>query len=214
MQASIFRTAAVAASLVAVLSGCQVSPATETSVNRVLMAPDNENLPYSRVLVVGATPSRETDRIIEEGLLGELRDRGVQAHSFVRASSSTAPTEGAVAALVAEKSAGAVIVVTARLRDVEVVQVPEQVSVDPRVRGVRGGTLFDFFRYDYREIANPRYADVMVDVVFVTDVYDTASEDRVYSVESSTARGKTGYEVAIAESRAIADRMHKDGLIP
>lgn len=214
MQANIIRIAGPAVALAALLAGCQTAPGTETSVNRVLIAPDNDNVPYSRVLLVGATPSRDTDRMIEEGLLQELRDRGVQAVSFVRASSSTEPTEDAIAALVGEKNADAVLVVTARLRDIDVVQVPEQVSVDPRVRGVRGGTLFDFFRYDYREIANPRYQDVMFDVVFVTDVYDAESETRVYSVESSTAHGKTSFEIVVAESEAIAERMHKDGLIP
>lgn len=191
-------------------AACESGPASKTTVDRVLLAAKLENAPYSNVLVVGATPRRETDRMIEEGLIKELRARDVVAYSFVRSSASTRPSEEAVAQLVREKNADGVIVVSARFDRADIRQHDEQVSVDARPK--QGG-LLDFFRYDYKEVASPRYSSVTVDVKYVADFYDTESQKRVYSAESATAHGKTDYEIVMAESKAIVARLKKDGLI-
>ncbi len=192
------------------VAACQSTPAPETTVNRVLLAPDLPNAPYRKIVIVGATPDRETDRMIEEGLRQSLGRRDVEAISFVRRSSSTRPSEDAVRALVEETGADAVLVVSGRLEGVEIERRDERVEVEPQVRG---GNLIDFFRYDYKEITSPAYQDVAVDVRFVSDLYDVVSESRVYSVESATARGLSGYDVIVGEARAIVQRLAKDGLI-
>ena len=193
------------------VSACQTAPVSETTVNRVLKAPELPNAPYTKILVVGATARRETDRNIEEGLRQHLSKRGIETYSFVRRSQATRPTEEAVATLVADTGADAVLVVSGRFEGSEVRKHDERVDVDPRVRG---GSLFDFFRYDYKEVANPAYQDVTLDVVFVSDLYDVETGRRVYSVESATARGSTGYQIIMDESRAIVRRLAKDGLVP
>lgn len=192
------------------LAACGSSPVSETTVDRVLVAPELPNAPYTKILIVGATPNRESDRMIEEGLRRELSEAGVEPISFVRRSTSTRPTEDAVAALVSETGADAVLVVSGRFEGVEIERRDERVDVDRRVRG---GSLLDFFRYDYKEVASPAYSDVTLDVVFVSDLYDAATRRRVYSVESSTAHGATSYEIITAESEAIVERLEKDGLI-
>lgn len=208
-QAKIYRTLLVVAATLAA-AGCETSPVPETTVNRVLIAPELPNAPYGTILIVGATPDRESDRMIEEGLRQELGKRDVEPISFVRRSTATQPSEDAVRALVEETGAGAVLVVTGRLEGVEIARRDERVEVDPQVRG---GSLLDFFRYDYKETTNPAYDDVAIDVRFVSDLYDVETGLRVYSVESATARGLTSYDVVIGEARAIARRLAKDGLI-
>jgi len=196
--------------LTLLIGACDTTPATTTSVDRVLMLPTIANAPYSNVLVVGATPSRETDRNIEEGLMRELRSHDVNAHSFVRESASTVPSEEAIAEFITDKGVDGVIVVSAKFEGIEERRHDEQVDIQA---DVRGGGLLDYFRYDYKETKSPAYSDVTIDVVFVSDFYDAETNKRVYSMESSSAHGQTDYQIIIAESKAIVRRLRKDGLI-
>lgn len=202
-------------SIVAIILGCFVAcetnkPIQETSVDRVFKAPIIKNAPYSKLLVIGATPSRETSRMIEEGLILELASMRVEAHSFVKESSSTEATEDAVLEIVNEKNIDGVVVVSLKLEGAEVMTRDERVDLDV---DVRGGSLLDYFRYDYREITRPSYSEYTVDVILVSDFYDVESQDRIYSVESSTAHGETTHKIVIDESKAIVARLRKDRLI-
>lgn len=189
---------------------CETTPRSTTTVDRVLIAPTLKNAPYKNILVVGATPNRETDRMVEEGLTQRLRTRDIQAHSFVRQSSAKRPSEQAVFDLVRDTSADGVIVVTARFVGAEIRKRDEQVDIDAESRA---GNLQNYFRYNYKDVTRPSYADATLNVRLVSDFYDAATQQRVYSVESSTAHGQTNYEIILAESRAIVARLRKDGLI-
>ena len=52
-----------------------------------------------------------------------------------------------------------------------------------------------------------------MNVLFVTDLYDVASEKKVYSVESSTVHGQTSFDIIMAEGEAIVDQLKTDDLI-
>ncbi len=192
------------------LGACESAPPQKTTVDRVLIAPKLDNAPYRHILVVGATPTRELDRMIEEGMTLRLKERGVQTVSFVRSSSATRPSEEAVYTLVKEKDVDGVIVMTTRFVGGEVRKRDEQVDLE---RDVRGGTLLNYFRYDYKRDSRPSYADSTLNVRIASDFYDAKTQKRIYAVESSTVYGKTDYEIVMAESRAIVARMKKDGLI-
>jgi len=185
-------------------------PIQTTSVNRVLIAPEIKNAPYSRLLIVGATPSRETSRMIEEGMIRELASMKVEVHSFVKESPSTTATEDAISELVNENDIDGVIVVSTKYEGVEIKTRDERVDVDA---AVRGGNLMDYFRYDYEETTQPSYSEYAVDLILVSDFYDVESQDHIYSVESSTAHGETTFQVIIDESKAIVARLKKDRLI-
>ena len=197
--------------VVGCFAACETSkPVPATTVDRVFKDPNIKNAPYSKVLVIGATPSRETSRMIEQGMLQELARVGVEAHSFVKESASTEATEEAVLEVVNEKGVDGVIVVSLRLAGGEITTRDERVDIDA---DVRGGGLLDYFRYDYKETTRPGYSEYTVDVVLKTDFYDVKSEKRIYSVESSTAHGETTYEIVSDESKAIVARLGKDRLI-
>lgn len=199
--------------LASILGACESSgPRQSTAVNRVLMAPQISTAPFSNVLIVGAAPTRETARNIEEGLTQELSRRNVESHSFVRESDAKEPSEEAIMALVDDKNIDAVLVVSAMLEGAELTSRSEQGDANVQSQ-VRGGGLVDFFRYDYKEVTRASYSDYTVNVVLVSDLYEVATKDRVYSVESSTAHGQTSYEIIIAEARAIVDRMKQDRLL-
>lgn len=192
------------------LGACQTSIPQITTVDRILKAPNIDNAPYNIVLVVGAVPSRDMARNIETALTQHLSAAGVEAHSFVRESNSTEPTEAAIRELVEISGVAGVIVVAGKIVGAELETREDQVDVSQEARG---GSLFNYFRYDYKEGQASSYSEYTVNLIFVSDFYDVASEQKIYSVESSTAHGQTGYDIIMAEGKAIVGRLQADGII-
>jgi hypothetical protein len=196
-----------------VVSGCEsTGPAQSTEVSRVLKARSIPSAPFSNIIVVGAAPSRETMRNIEEGFVRELRRHKIEAHSFVRESEAREPSEAAIIALVEKTSADAVLIVSGVLEGAELTSKSETVAADVQAQ-VRGQTLLNFFRYDYKEIQRSSYSDFTVNVDIVSDLYETSTRQRVYSVESNTAHGGTGYQIIVAEAEAVVARMRRDRIV-
>ncbi len=197
------------------MTACEsTGPSQTTSVDRVLRATEYVNAPYKKILVVAAVPSRETARNIEFGITGELNSANVEAHSFVRESSSTEATDAAIQDFINEHGIDAVIVVSANLTAAAVRQRSEE-QIDIQVIP-QGGSLVGFFRSDYKEVKRPNQAEgsgYTLDVSLVSDLYDVKSDKRVYSIESSTQNGETRYQIIIAQSKVIAARLKEDGLI-
>ena len=191
-------------------AGCTTEPVSRTSVDKVLKAPDAPNAPYSNIVLVGVAPSRELARELEQGLGVRLTEKGVEAHSFVKESTATAVSEEAVAALVAATGADAVLMISGQLAGGEIEKRDEPIDVEARPIG---DNLLNYFRYDYEEYVAPTFADITMDVVLVSNLFDGASNDRVHSVEASTTDGETSYEIIMAQAKVIVDRMKKDGLI-
>ena len=194
----------------ALIAACQSTPQQTTTVNRVLIAPNVSNAPYSKVLVVAAVPRRETARNIEQGFTEQLKSAKVEAHSFVRESSSTEPSDEAVAELVKAIGADGVIIVTASLSGADITKHDEKIEVASETQG---GNLFGFFQYDYKETAQPSYSEYTLDVILTSDFFDTESGERVYSMESSTKRGGSTYDIVMAEGKSLVGRLKQDGLI-
>lgn len=195
------------------LAGCESSGPTQTTeVSRVLKAPSIATAPFKNIVVVGAAPSRQTMRDLEEGFIRELRRRDVEAHSFVRESDAKEPSEAAIMALVEKVSADAVLVISGVVGDAALTRHSETVAADIQPQ-VRGQTLINFFRFDYKEIQRSSYADFTVNAMLVSDLYEAATKQRVYSVESNTMHGGTGFNIIIAEADAVVSRMRKDRLI-
>lgn len=193
------------------VAACQTTTPQSTSVDRVLKAPNISNAPYKTVLAVGAVPSRETSRNIETALMEHLSSKHVKVHSFVRESDSKVASEEAIRALVEKTGADGVIVVSGKIAGAALEERGEQTAdYQPQVRG---GSLFNFFRYDYKNVTRAGYIDYTTNVIFVADFYDVASGDRIHSVESSVAHGQSGYDIIMAEGEAIADRLRTDGIV-
>ena len=195
-------------------AACQSSgPAQTTSVDRVLGATDIVNAPYTNILVVAAVGSRDSARNIELGITGELKAVNVEAHSFVRESSSTEPTEAAIQEFIDDVGINGVIVVSANLTGAALTQREEQVDIQVVPQG---GSLVGFFRSDYKDVKRPIQAessDYTINVALVSDFYDVKSDKRVYSIESSTTHGQTRYDIIMEQAEAIVSRLKADGLI-
>ena len=203
---TVMRLAAMTAAL-GFLAACQTST---TQIDRAARAKVLENAPYSKILVVGVTYRKDTGRAFEKVLVEELANYDTRASAMHTVISTTEITEDVVRTAAEKVNADAVLIAT--VEDVETDVKFGNRRVDLKERPQNGG-LVDFFRHEYEEVTSEPSVDLKFTAVVVSDVYDVESGNRIYTVESATANASSAEEIIIAESSAIAERMHKDGII-
>ena len=118
--------------------------------------------------------------------------------------------EALVSEAAEEVGADAVLVSSVERVDTEVEVGNKRVDIKEQTRS---GGLVEFFRRDYKEITQVPTVEMKLNVKIVTNVYDVASGNLVYTIESATENAVTPEEIIRAEVSAIAERMHKDGII-
>ena len=194
----------------ALVAGCVATKLPETSVDKVERAKSLPNAPYERVLIVAIAARGATARAFEEELAKELSNKRTHAFGYHRAASRADVREDVVRSIAESEQADAILFITARLVSAQRFVTDEH--VDTRARRMQGG-LVDFFRYDYEEYTVPATTDYRVTVMFNTDMFDAATDARIYAVESHTDLAETSAEIIVAESRELALRLRKDRMV-
>ena len=77
----------------------------------------------------------------------------------------------------------------------------------------RGGDPGDYFLYDYEELKEPDSVKIAHTVVAVTNLYDVASNKRVWSIQSTCFEKASMGEVLMEEANAITRQLQLDKLI-
>lgn len=196
--------------MIAAVSFACSGPTAHTHVDRVARAKELPNAPYKRVLIVATAARASLAREFEEVLAKELTNNQTYAFGYHRAASRADVKEDVVRSIAQEQSADAVIMVTSRLVNAEREVTEERTDVQARVKG---GGLVDYFRYDYKEYTSPPSADYRVNVQVQTDMFDAASEERIYTVESRTDFAESSSEIILGEASELARRLRKDKLV-
>ena len=204
------RIALATIALVAALAAACTGPTAQTQVDRVARAKELPNAPYKRILIVGTAARASLAREFEEVLAKELGNDHTYAFGYHRAASRADVKEDVVRSLAELQNADAILVVTSRLVNAEREVTRERTDVQAKVKG---GGLVDFFRYDYKEYTAPPAADYRVNVQVHSDMFDVASDRRIYTVESRTEFAQTSSEIIIGEARELAKRLRKDKLV-
>ncbi len=203
-------TALASIALLAVLAAACTGPTAQTHVDHVARAKELPNAPYKRVLIVGTAARASSAREFEEVLAKELSNDSTYAFGYHRAASRADVREEVVRSIAEQQNADAILVVTARLVNAEREVSGDRTDVQAQVKG---GGLVDFFRYDYEEYTSPPSTDYRVNVQLQTDMFDVASEDRIYTVESRTDFAETTSEIILGEAKELAKRLRKDKLV-
>lgn len=183
---------------------------SQTYVDRVARVKELPNAPYKRVLVVATAARAASAREFEEVLAKELTNKDTYVFGYHRAASRADVQEDVIRSLAEQQKADAILIVTARLVNAERQVTDEWTDVQARVKG---GSLVDFFRYDYKEFTSPPSADYRVNIQVQSDLFDASSEERIYTVESRTDFAETTSEIILDEARELAQRLRKDGLV-
>jgi hypothetical protein len=168
--------------------------------------------PYARILVVGAHAETGTRRTFEDSVVRALAALGAEARSSL-AVMDAAENIDREAVLAAVREAGADAVLVTRVVDIETQSEVEQGQPQAEVRRRSDVPLADFFRYEYAESADAMTVTTVRTVILETDVYDAASEKKVWAVESTSFDKQTAYGVIDGVARAISTELERDGLI-
>ena len=193
-----------------ILVAACITPIAPTSVDRAAKAKSVPNAPYKNVMVVGIAQQGTRGREFEEELVKELSNKHTQAFGYRRAASRADVKQEVVQELLRNRGADAVILVAARFTSLSTHEQGERVDVQSQIRG---GGLVDFFRYDYKEYTKPPESTMVMKLQFVTDVFDVADDQRVYTLESTTGAAESTAEVIISEAAGIAARLRKDKMV-
>ena len=204
------RTAVAVIAMVAALAAACTGPAVQTQVDRVARAKELPNAPYKRILIIGTAARASSAREFEEVLAKDLSNDHTYAFGYHKAASRADVNEEVVRSIAEMQNADAILVVTARLVNAEREVTRERTDVEAKVKG---GGLVDFFRYDYKEYTSPPSADYRVNVQVHSDMFDVASDQRIYTVESRTEFAQTTSEIILGEAKELAKRLRKDKLV-
>jgi hypothetical protein len=168
--------------------------------------------PYTRILVVGAHAETGTRRTFEDSVVRALAALGAEARSSlaVMDAAQNIDRESVVAAM---REAGADAVLVTRVVDIETQSEIEQGQTQAELARRNDVPLADFFRYEYVESADAMTVTTVRTVILETDVYDAASEKKIWSVESTSFDKQTAYGVIDGVARAISAELERDGLI-
>jgi hypothetical protein len=168
--------------------------------------------PYTRILVVGAHAETATRRTFEDSVVRALAAVGTEARSSLAVMDAAQDIDReSVIAAVRETAADAVLVT--RVVDIKTQSEIDQGQTQAEVARKSDVPLADFFRYEYVESADAMTVTTVRTVILETDVYDAASEKKVWGVESTSFDKQTAYGVIDGVARAITAELARDGLI-
>ncbi len=190
-----------------IVAGCTGGGTTITSVSRADAIP---NAPYGNVLVLTVAKSRSNARQFQNELSAAIATAATNATPIHVENDSADLSEADVRAIVQKLGADAVVVTSVKQADIGTAVEESRVEVK---QSRKSDTLVDFFRYDYKDVETQAIVRLNYNVTLTTDVYDTATGDKVYTIESTTVDAETSFDVILQESAAIAKQLRKGRLI-
>ncbi len=193
-------------------AGLLAACSTADRVVRLYEDPAFDRGPFTNVLVVGVHTNATLRRRFESNVAERIRADGIVSTpslNFMRAADEI--SRESLLAVVEREGFDAVFVT--RLVD-------QQTRVETREGRLTAVAqrrddvpLADFFRYDYVEYRDPMEVTTVRTVVLVSDLYDAATEQRVWSAETTSFEKSRVDEIIDGIADALADALRRDGFI-
>lgn len=167
---------------------------------------------FSNIIVVGAHEDGNVRRRYERSVAAALEDAGTTAASSLSVM-STSDEISRDTLVVAARETGADAVMITRLLSVEARadMGPGRSSFETTQRG--DIPIADFFRYEYTEYQDPMVITTVRTVVLATELYSVTTENRVWSVESTSFDKASDDAILYDVARSISRALTNDGLI-
>ena len=193
--------------LLIVLACMVAGSAAAQSVTSIYQSPPLSGSAYAKILVVGMHADANRRRRFEDDAVGAFTAQGVGAVSTLATRGGDVQLNRDVL-VVAARDTGSDAVLITRLLEVQVradaQEAPAAVAGDDQA-------LAAFFRDEYPEYRDPMTVGTARTVVVVSDLYDVASEKRVWSGQSTTF-AKDDVDAAIeGVARAVTRTLRAGG---
>lgn len=190
--------------LSAVATGCAATSTTGAD-------PDLARISYSNFLIIGVAGDYNNRAYFERSLVSGIRAKGSSASAFhVVAPGNKPVTREAVQGALEAGDFDAVLV--SRVLDSNTDLEVKSAVTGTKVSRKNGGVL-DLFRYDYEEVNDPLSLELNTSVNIATELYDAASEQRVWSIESVSSATENIGQLIEDAAENVVKRLSRDDLI-
>jgi hypothetical protein len=189
--------------------GCAAQQPTET----VKLFEDTSAVqkPFQRLLIVDVSADPIMQERFEDEMIRGLRRVGVEAlPSHPRLDASSGILQDDINQLSDELGVDGILITHIASLDTTMERSQGREEV---VSTCRGGNPVDFFLYDREVLAEPDTVKIAHTVVVVTNLYDSASRKRVWSIQSTCFDKESIDEVLFDETKAIVRQLGIDKLI-
>jgi hypothetical protein len=148
--------------------------------------PGTDDASFSNFLVIGVAGDYDSRAQFERSVVSGLTAKGSSASAYYIVTGGNNPvTRETVKEAVVSGGFDAVVVTRVLHSDTDV-DVSKSVAGAKATR--KDGGLLNLFRYDYEELNEPLAAEFNTKITFATELYDAASEQLVWAVESTGSR--------------------------
>ena len=193
------------------IAGIAACATTSTSVKKTMHDDEYKGARFSNILVIAVADDYNNRAQFERNVVSGIRKSGAAATAYYTVVGNNPPvTKDAIQNAVEERGFDAVLFtrVKGSAQAVKVKDGPASAQAT-----VKGGNVFDLFRYDYEEYDEPENVRISTEVSLLTELYVTADEKKVWAVESSSYDRQSVEQIVDSEAAAIVRRLEKDKLI-
>lgn len=193
--------------ILALLSACASSHRTTSTFD----GPKYSGPGYTNILIIGVADSYNNRTTYERLLAQELSTGKTSATAYYTLADKNAPIDReAVAKIVDEGGFDAVLI--SRVINRGVTSKTKDGSAMTKVTRKEGKPV-DLFRYNYEELNEPSTISMEVTIVMSSELYDAASRNRAWAIETDFARDASVGVIVVDAVGIVADRVRKDGLV-
>jgi len=205
---TIIRKHFVTVLILAVVGGCAQQPTETIKLFDDLAA---VNKPYERLLIVDVSSDPIMQERFEDEIVRGLSRAGIEAiPSHPKLGGSDGILQDDINELSDEVGADGILIT--HIASIDTTMDMEEGREDI-VSTCRGGNPVDFFLYDREVLTEPDSIKVAHTVAVITNLYDSGSGKRVWSIQSTCFNKASIEEVLFDETEAIVRQLGIDKLI-
>ncbi len=183
----------------------------QTEVVKLYEDPAHASKSFKRLLVVDISSDHNLQRQFENEIVLKLKRERVDAvPSYTHLDASKGLLQDDINRMGAEVGVDGILVTHIASVDTSVDRVEGREDIESTCRG---GDPLDYFLYDHKVIHEPDSVKVAHTVIVITSLYDTASRDRIWTIQSTCFDKTSMADTLLEEATAIVRQLHIDGLI-
>lgn len=187
------------------------SACAQTKSTKTYDTTSKEPYKAQNILVIAIAADYDSRARFERDLAKALERSGAAAAAYYSVGGGNTPIDrDSIAKLVASNGFDTVLI-TRVMDSTANVKVKKGSARSQAIRMQGGGV--NLFRYDYETLNNPMTLHINLDIVLTTEVFSTASDDKVWSIQIDLSRMET-IDKAISKSiDSIIRLLKKDDII-
>ena len=190
------------------LSACA---STSTQVTKILDDPDYKKARFSNVLVITVADNYDRRAQFERTVASGIRQTGAQATAYYTVVGHN-PAVSSSDIMNAVRARGFDAVVFTRVKK-HSENIAEKDATPEAQAKVKGGNLYDLFRYDYEEYQEPTNIKLSTTVVLVSQLYIPADKKNIWAIEITSSDRESTAQIVDSAAEAIVKHLKRDKLV-